>query len=636
MRRSICQCEPSFALAGQVSTWKFSYTTSINLPKGTRLKFDLLSKGSSIDWQKPEVNVKEKHNVVWGELPNHKTVSATYSQDETTFSDCFEFVLPSDIKAGETFLIFMGSTDKSKEGGTRCQTFVQRRKPFHLYIDTKGKGDFRDPEIFTMDIRGNRLHDIKIVAPSLVGKNKRFDVIVRFEDEFGNLTSLAPEGTLIELSYENLRENLNWKLFVPETGFINLPNLYFNEVGLYKIQLLNSNTGEKFFSSPIRCFADQETSIYWGLFHGESEKFDSGENIESCLRYFRDEKSLNFFASSHFESAEETSNEEWKAVSQHIAELNEEHRFTTFLGMQWNGDTHEEGLKQLVFTKDSKPILRKKDAKSNTLKKIYKTYSSKELFSICSFTMGKGVHTNFDDFTPEFEKLFEIYNAWGSSECTEKEGNPRPIATEGDSGIEETAVGSVWNALEKGCRFGFVAGGLDDRGIYADLFESDQVQYSPGLTAIIATDHTREALVQAISNRSCYATTGERIVLGFAIAGAKMGSELSTKTKPGLAFNRHITGYVSGTDTIAEIALIRNGKVVHTFHPDSASFDFAFDDSEPIGKICFPAKEDKPAFVYYYMRVIQKDGNIAWGSPIWIDHTAGDLGSPKKTKKKAS
>ena len=36
----------------------------------------------------------------------------------------------------------------------------------------------------------------------MVTKNQRFDVIVRFEDAFGNLTGNAPEGTLIEFSYE--------------------------------------------------------------------------------------------------------------------------------------------------------------------------------------------------------------------------------------------------------------------------------------------------------------------------------------------------------------------------------------------------------------------------------------------------
>ena len=33
-----------------------------------------------------------------------------------------------------------------------------------------------------MDVRGNVLKYIRIIAPSIVAKNKRFDVIIRFED----------------------------------------------------------------------------------------------------------------------------------------------------------------------------------------------------------------------------------------------------------------------------------------------------------------------------------------------------------------------------------------------------------------------------------------------------------------------
>ena len=59
MRRSICYCEPNYASAGESRTWKFIYTPSATLPKGTRLKFDLQSKGREIDWQIPSVNLKK-------------------------------------------------------------------------------------------------------------------------------------------------------------------------------------------------------------------------------------------------------------------------------------------------------------------------------------------------------------------------------------------------------------------------------------------------------------------------------------------------------------------------------------------------------------------------------------------------
>jgi hypothetical protein len=638
MRRSICFCEPNLAYAGVVSTWKFSYTPSTNLPKGTKLRFDLLSKGRETDWEIPQTNLKEK-NAIWLEISEKKTVAAQEATVKDSFTPVFDFTLPQEIKAGETFSILLGTANKAQtsQNGNRSQISIQRRRPFHLYIDPKGKGDFRDPEIFTLDVRGNTLANIRIVAPSVVSKNKRFDVIVRFEDQFGNLTSNAPEGTLIELSYEHLRENLNWKLFVPETGFINLPNLYFNEPGIYKIQLKNMQTNDKFYSTPIKCFADFDKSLFWGLPHGESERYDATENLEPCLRHFRDERSLQFFASSPYENTEETSNEDWKTISQQIAEFNEYHRFVTFLGFQWFADTPEEGLRQILYSKDNKPLLRKKDSKSNTLKKIYKSHTPKDMISIPSFTMAKGFQTTFEDYTPEYERVVEIYNAWGSSECTEEEGNLRPIQSESGEGIEETAAGSLRKALGRNCRFGFVAGGLDDRGVYEGLFESDQQQYSPGLTAIFALEHSREALFLALYNRACYATTGARIVIGFSIAGAFMGSELSTKAKPGLALNRHITGFAAGTAPIKEIQIIRNGIVFKTI-PSHGELhvDFAIDDTENLSKCLLASPDERPPFAYYYLRVIQEDEEIAWSSPIWVDYPDLDASAApvKKVVKK--
>lgn len=634
MRRSICVTEPSSCLAGEVQTFKFIYTPAVNLPKGAKLRFDLVTKERDMDWAIPQTNLKEKKNLLWALMPDGKTIAAKAVDKNDLYAPVYEFVLPAEIKSGDNFVICLGAPLKGKESGSRAQTYVQRRRPLYLSIDPRGKGDFREQETFHVDVRGNVLTNIRIVAPSIVAKNKRFDVIVRFEDAYGNLTNNAPEGTLIELSYEHLRENLNWKLFVPETGFINLPNLYFNEPGIYKIQLYNAESGEKFFSPPIKCFSDLDVSLYWGLLHGESEKVDTGENIEAALRLFRDDKSLQFYATSCFESVEETPADTWKAMCQQTAEFNEDHRFNTFLGCQFLGDGPEEGLREIIFFKENKQITRKKDSKTSNLKKLYKAFSPKEILSIPSFTMAKGFQTNFKDFDPNFERVVEIYNAWGSSECTAKEGNLRPIRSTAKSGIQETEEGSILNALKNNCRFGFVAGGLDDRGVYANFYDSDQIQYSPGLTAILAIEQTREALLQALVNRCCYATTGQRMILGLTIAGAKMGSELSTKLKPGLVLNRHIVGYAAGTAPLKEVTLIRNGTPLKTFQPKEYHFDFTYDDMENLAKAVLASPDDRPPFVFYYLRVVQQDGHIGWTSPIWVDYP--DMAAPPKRTATAS
>lgn len=597
-----------------------------------------MSQGRPIDWESPEVSLRKTSNVICMRVDDGKPIQAKEVEIPDRIEPQYEFTLPDAVAAGSNIIISVGSP-KEKENtfvkcGTQTQLTSQRRRTFLLFIDTTGKGRYGEPEMFHMDIKGSKLHTIKILAPSFVTKNRRFDVIVRFEDEYGNLTSNAPADTLIDLSYENIRDNLNWKLFVPETGFLTVPNLYFNEEGVFTIKLRDTFTNKDYFSPPIKCFAENDKQLYWGLLHGESERYDSTENIESCLRHMRDEKGLHFYGLSPFESAEETPNEIWKACVQNAIEFDEADRFSTIIGCQWSGKAGDEGVRQFIYTKEAKQIIRKKEAKYGTLSKIYKTFTPKELISIPTFTMGKGHHYTFDHFDPEFERVVEIYNAWGSSECSKKDGNLTPINGNGKNSTKEAPEGSIVDALLRNCRFGFVAGGLDDRGIYTNFFDSSQDQFHPGLTAVISKEHSRAAITDAIYRRSCYATTGKRFIVGFSIAGVGMGQEISTADKHGLLFNRHISGYVAGSAPLTKVEIIRNGEVIKTFASETYHLDFAYDDFDPLEKILINANDKKPPFVFYYLRITQADGQMAWASPIWIDFEPRKI-VPKPLQKKA-
>jgi hypothetical protein len=608
----------------------------MTLAKGAKLRFDLATKGRETDWETPTADIKKQGNVIYLELDTGKVLIAKAVDVANSISPQFEFTLTEEVSAGSNIIINVGIAPNSTDAkGNTSQKITQRRRPFYLHVDAEGRGKFDTTETFYLDIRGGKLEFLKILTPSFVVRNKRFDVIIRFEDSYGNLTNKAPDETLIEVSYENFRENLNWKLFVPETGFLTLPNLYFNEIGVYRIQLKNLLTNQVYYSQPIKCFADNSSGLYWGLLHGESEKVDSLDNTENYLRHFRDEKAFNYTGVSPFESIEETSNEAWKSINHSVSEFSEEDRFISFLGFQYPGEQLSEGLRLFTYRKDNKSILRQKDQKTNNLKKIYKSTLPKEMIAIPCFTMGgNNLGFDFEDFTPEFERVVEIYNAWGSSECLEEEGNPRPIASS-KKGYTPFAKGSIRSALNRNRRFGFIAGGLDDRGIYSEFYDNNQVQYTPGLTGIISEKHTREALFEALYARSCYATTGERIILGFAIAGSPMGSELDTGSKPGLSINRHISGYVAGTTEITTVEIIRNGKVIKTYAPKSPYFDFTYDDMDPLQTIALNAEDESPPFVYYYLRVTQKDQHMAWSSPIWVDYLAKSTNNiaGKKAKK---
>lgn len=622
MRRSICYCEPTYALAGQINTWSFIYTISSPLSKGTLLKFDLFS-DQETDWQIPNTSPTATSNSIYALLDKGKPFFPKEITVKGRNNPQYEFVLPENLDVGATITIVLGAPkgkERTVKNGNKAQTTTQRRKSFYLYVDSSKKGQYSDPEVFTLDVRGNSLKNIKIIVPSFVVKNKRFDVIARFEDEYGNLTNNAPENTLIELTYENIRENLNWKLFVPETGFISLPNLYFNEPGMYTITLTNLLNKEAFNSPPICCFNDSKNLLFWGRVRGLLNRSKEGENIENYIRNVRDEIADNFYVSSPFENIEETSGELWKHYMQNIAEFEEANRFTTFLGFQWAGVPKEEGARQIIFAKDNKQLIRKKDAKGNTLKKLYKNFSPKEIISIPILTMSEEFEFNFENFDPEVERVVEIYNSWGSSECSEKEGNTFPVNQKKPS--KDAIDGSIIKALNKNNRFGFVAGGYDDKGFFAEFLQNSHKQYNEGLTGILASELNRTTLFESLYQRACYATSGEKIIVGYEIAGFIMGSEVSTLDKPGLLVNRHINVFAAGTQPITKIEIIRNGKVLYSHIPKEKNRyqQFTYDDMESLESILIDNKDKKPPFVYYYVRVLQEDGHVAWASPVWIDY----------------
>ena len=53
-------------------------------------------------------------------------------------------------------------------------------------------------------------------------------------------------------------------------------------------------------------------------------------------------------------------------------------------------------------------------------------------------------------------------------------------------------------------------------------------------------------------------------------------------------------------------------------HVDGNEVEFTYDDMEPLADLLLPG--DPHDFVYYTLRVTQADEEMAWSSPIWVDH----------------
>ncbi len=141
-----------------------------------------------------------------------------------------------------------------------------------------------------------------------------------------------------------------------------------------------------------------------------------------------------------------------------------------------------------------------------------------------------------------------------------------------------------------------------------------------GLAAVYAERLTRDGIFDALRQRRCYATTGERILLEFTVDGLEMGS--AGKRKHGDRLN--ITLNVWGTDTLLRVDLLR-----YRFGVDAAFLPVISSAPRPESMEAAIAISDVvEASCLYYARVVQAPlawPAMAWTSPIWIEaDTPGD------------
>ena len=194
-----------------------------------------------------------------------------------------------------------------------------------------------------------------------------------------------------------------------------------------------------------------------------------------------------------------------------------------------------------------------------------------------------------DVIDPKVEPVVEIYQ--GGRLSYEKMGAPRAPRTIADFPIKDLQEeGFVWNAYRKGYRIGTIA-------------SSDHWSTHISYAMVYTEQPTRDSIFEAIQNRRTYGAT-DNIILDYRMGEHFMGEEFSTSEVPAMEIR------IVGTTPIAEIEIIRNEKVVYSSSPNQKEVNVTYRDQDPV-----------VGSSYYFVRVIQDDWEMAWGSPIWIQYT---------------
>ena len=468
----------------------------------------------------------------------------------------------------------------------------------------------------SLHILGGPIRHLRAYVPSQARPGEPFDVLVRPEDEFSNLSHELLEDAEAFLGEERLAAAAEP---VAESSCLRL-RVALPREGVHRLRIVGGPGGWEAVANPVVCAADgPERRVFWGMIHGHTEMSDGRESLDRYFHQVRHEAALDFGATADHDHVHETSDEMWRRTGRAVKEWHEPGSFVTFLGYEWaqwrkNGD----GDRNVYYFHDDRPMFRSGDDQYPTPPDLFRALRDEKALIIPHHTGHSGNFCDWKDHDPVRERLVEMYQIRGSYECAEADGNPLPEHYD----MPPFERGYVRNALAAGWRVGFTAGGDDHMGHAGTEFpiEVGHTRYKAGLTAVLAEARTREAVWDALWQRRVVATSGPRILLDYALDGHPMGAELSLAAEPDLASRRRLRIRCHGTAPLASIDVIRNNRLVHSVSPGGAlDCEAVWEDGEPLEDIWLPpAAFCTTPFCFYYARVLQADGEMAWASPVWI------------------
>ncbi|MFC1453903.1 DUF3604 domain-containing protein [Verrucomicrobiota bacterium] len=625
----ITHVEPPFAIAGEKSTWRIPFKLSKDVPANSALKLQLWGgRNNKNSFAATQIEHPEAEGYIAAELEDGTRVTMQAGKIPGTYI----LALPDcGLKKGQSLTILLGGRTKGGAGIkiTKEHAF---NKFFVLYSTPVKETGQKLPQwagtdvwtrqtedqivaVCTMHILGGTIHHVRAYAPATTRPGKTFHILVRPEDEFGNLSHQEMGDISISINGKTLEAEIEK---VPDSTCLKIKASLSSE-GIYRIKARETNSGCEAMTNPTIC-SNTAQPVYWGMIHGHTEMSDGTGKIDQYFHQLKDEVMLDFGASGDHDHLWETPDEFWKVTCNAVKRWHAPGEFVTLLGYEWakwrqNGD----GDRNVYYLDDDRPLYRSDDREYPSPPDLFNvlTKNKEKAMVIAHHTGHGGNFCDWKDHSPEHERLVEIFQIRGGYECSKEDGNPVP---EKASKYLPYPNGYVQNALALGWRVGFTAGGDDHRGHWGTEFCFGE-GYKQGLMSVEARENTRKAIFEAMYNRRVVATTGPRMLLTYSLNGKPLGSELSLKTSPGLTGSRKLVVEFHGTAAVDRIDIIRNNSVVHSASgTGEKDMCVTWEDRDPIDDIWLPAAKfcDHP-FAFYYVRVVQQDGEVAWASPVWID-----------------
>ena len=539
------------------------------------------------------------------------------------------------LQPGEEIAVTIGDAGSFIPGfyeRARAQEVAMHEMHFQVLVDALGNASYSNPrypggepkgyrmlpELPVVDVVAGPPARLGVVAPATVTSGEEFTVLVRVEDVYGNVCTDFAGNVALGVQPGGITTPVSSCMKASDGGTARIGpfTVSRNAAGPITITAAAWEHGIAGVSNPIDIVEAGSDRIFFGDLHTHAPRaLDPGHRphgpfmahgvgtYAEAFRYARDVSGLDCVGVAWFPPPQNIEAiwsvpraDDWEEYQAIIAEFYEPDTFAPLVAIELNDPSA--GHRVILYPDAGKRITTSK------IEDIWPALEGTGAVVVPHHinVTSEGGYQNWQvqdwqRHNPEYQTVLEIAQNRGAFETNE----PGGATVIGGGGA------SAQDALALGHRLGFV-GGTDSHHAQpgrntcsmAGVDFHDHV--TGGLTAILAPELTREAIIQALRDRRCYATTGARIVLDFQVDGHDMGEEFTAA-----AHEVAVTARVLGTGPIASLEVVCNESVVYT-QPGNGRV------AEIVKTLTLP--EDQPA--YLYLRATQSDGHVAWSSPIWV------------------
>ena len=399
------------------------------------------------------------------------------------------------LREGDQIIIRFGDRRQGSPG-IRLQTFCENTFEFRVLVDAIATYNYVElPEQPEIAIIAGPPVLWKAIAPTCRTAGQSFRLCLKGEDRWGNPSSQCTETFQVRanMSVDGLPEKVT---FTEGDFSLILEDLCCPKTGDLVIELMDADGNVVCRANPMRVVENTALLPYWGDLHGQSEETIGTNSARDFYDFGRNKAFLDVCV--HQGNDFQITTEFWEHLNELSAEFNEDGRFTVFPGWEWSGNTGLGGDRNVLHMQEGRQIHRSSHALVNDLSDVTTdSNSAADLFQDLKgedCTVFAHIGGRYADIKMahdnQLERSVEVHSAWGTFEWL------------------------IHDAFEQGYRVGILANSDGHKGRPgASHPGATKFGSYGGLSCMLAPEHSRAGIMEALRKRHHYGTTGCRMVL---------------------------------------------------------------------------------------------------------------------------